>query len=203
MLIWRQLSIRFHEKGQMMNRKELLNNIQNLSKPAIVGISGFGGAGKSTLANDLAKTVGGYVVGVDAFFKNTTDENYSLWEIIDFDRLEQEVLVPFQEGRDISYSAFDWENNTLGQKQEMPTTDLLIVEGVGLFRPNLMQYFDFSIWIDCPLDVAIARGKKRDKEEYGQDHDQLWDGLWQRNDQDYQREYRPKETATTIYSADI
>ncbi len=72
------------------------------------------------------------------------------------------------------------------------------MEGIGLVRPSLMPYFDCSVWVDIPLEVAVERGKRRDREEYKVDHDSLWDELWMPNDRDYFEKYSPKEKVDFI-----
>ena len=82
----------------------------------------------------------------------------------------------------------------------VPHEGVIIVEGVGLFRPELMKYFAYTIWIDVPIDVAIARGKKRDREEYDSPNDELWDGMWKKNDEEYVAAFKPQEVADFVYS---
>ncbi|TSC61399.1 MAG: hypothetical protein Athens041674_789 [Parcubacteria group bacterium Athens0416_74] len=84
--------------------------------------------------------------------------------------------------------------------REVPSTNTLIIEGVGLFRPELMKYFAYTIWVDCPLEEAVARGKKRDKDEHHNPQDELWDGIWKKNDIEYFDTYKPNEIADVIIS---
>ena len=184
--------------GKMIN-KEMMNNISTLEKPAIIGISGFGESGKSTLAKDLANQLKTTYIGIDSFFKSKDHSEYQLWDIFDFKRLEIEVLKPYLSGDlNISYGEFDWEKNKVLSKSVIITNGLLIIEGVGIFRPEIREYFSCPIWIDCPLDVATERGKRRDKEEYGISQDENWDGIWKRNDIQCFNEFSPKRKAVFI-----
>ena len=61
-----------------------------------------------------------------------------------------------------------------------------------------MKYFNYTIWIDCPIEVAIARGKRRDREDYGISQDENWDGIWRNNDLQYFKRFLPKESADYI-----
>jgi uridine kinase len=179
--------------------EELLISIKNLPKPTLVGISGFGGSGKSSVAHKLSEAWDAPVVGVDSFQKKGAfDTAFSLWEIMDYARLEREVLEPFFRGADIRYGHFDASKGAISRMIEMKNTGMLIIEGVGLFRPELMKYFSYKIWVDVPIEVAIARGKKRDREEYGNPTDKLWDGVWKENDLEYYRKLRPDESADMI-----
>ena len=162
----------------LMGIETALSTIQKLPRPAIVAISGFGGSGKSTIAHKIAAELQAPVIGVDSFWQSTTCTTYQYWEVVDFDRLVREILQPFSAGSaELRYGEFDWEKNEVSSQKTIPATDFLIIEGIGVFRPDLMQYFSYTIWIECPLEIAIARGKKRDRDEYGVPQDELWDGI--------------------------
>jgi len=178
---------------------QIIETIQKLTVPYIVGISGFGGSGKSTFANRLASEIQAQIIGVDDFFTTMERLHYKHWEIYDYERLENEVIKPFLSGNTwLSYRAFDWEKNELTGWKATPVDEVLIIEGVGIFRPELMNYFSYTIWIECPIEIAIARGKKRDREQYGVAQDERWDGIWRDNDMQCYREFDPLENADYV-----
>jgi uridine kinase len=184
-----------------MNAFQVVEAIQKLSKPKIVAISGFGGSGKSTFAKLIASELQAPIVGIDSFFTSANAREYERWEVIDYLRLEREVLHPFILGKSIlSYGEFNWEKNEVTATRSLLVNDILIVEGVGLLRPELKQYFTYTIWIECPLEVAIERGKRRDREEYGVPQDELWEGIWCKNDRRCFQEFAPLENADCIIS---
>ena len=78
-----------------------------------------------------------------------------------------------------------------------------MVEGVGLFRPVLTRYFSLMVWVECPLEEAIRRGKKRDREVYNQPPDEAWDGVWRRNDEEYARSCQPAKIADAVYDNSV
>lgn len=179
--------------------QELTTKLKSLPTPTIIAISGFGGSGKSSLANSIGTILNAPVVSIDSFMKpGAFDTDYNLWEIMDFSRFEKEVLKPFSENKSVTYGHFDPKLNKISKTIEVKNNNLIIVEGVGIFRPNLLNYFSYKIWIDCPIDIAIVRGKKRDREEYGNPTDELWDGLWTRNDLEFYEKFKPQEIADYI-----
>ena len=181
--------------------KEILEKLALLPTPKIIGVSGFGGSGKSSFAKELGILTNAPVISIDSFQKNRTDDSYSLWDIMDFSRLEREVLMPFsRQEKKIIYGHFDWETNGIKVINEIENNGILIVEGVGLFRPELVKYFSYTIWIDCSMNESISRGKKRDREEYHNSQDDLWDGVWKTNDSQYYETYKPKESANLVIS---
>lgn len=180
--------------------ERLLNTIRNLSAPRLIGISGFGGSGKSSFAKKLGEALGAPVVGVDSFQKKGAfNTEFSLWEIMDYSRLEKEVLRPFVNNESlIRYGQFDAGSESISGTVEIENNGILIIEGVGLFRPELLKYFSYKIWVDVPVDQAVARGKKRDREGNGGPTDELWDGVWKDNDMQYLGAYKPKESADIV-----
>jgi uridine kinase len=181
--------------------EHIVECILQLQNPAIVGVSGFGGAGKSTVATCISEQTGIPVVGVDSFMKSSTNTHYSNWDIVDFARIEREVFQPFLKGENsIRYGHFDWDKNNITETKEVAHNGYIIVEGVGLFRPNLMQYFAYTIWVDCPTEEAIARGKKRDRDVHHNPQEESWDGVWKQNDEQYLQNFHPKEMVDIIIS---
>ena len=180
--------------------KEIVEIIQGLPLPKLIGISGFGGSGKSTFAKALGSAIDAPVIGVDSFLRDgVLDAQYKLWEIVDFARLDREVLQAFlNKDKAIQYGHFNIPSKAILEMIDVKNAGQLIVEGIGLFRPKLLKYFSYKIWIDCPLETAILRGKKRDREEYYSPSDECWDGIWRENDIQYLQTFEPKKIADLI-----
>lgn len=174
----------------------VIQTLKELPAPTIVAISGFGGSGKSTAASILSELLHAPIICIDPFGEGRGIEDFSNWEGMDFKRFEQEVLIPFSEGiNPLSYHSWRHE-------EKVPHGGLLIVEGVGLFRPELLKYFSYKIWVDAPQDIALERGKKRDADRRNNQPDDAWDskwdGPWKRNDTEYFETHKPKEQADLI-----
>jgi len=181
--------------------KQLIEKLSTLKMPAIIAVSGFGGAGKSTFSSSLGSAISAPVICVDQFGIDRTIENYTHWIGMDFERLEKEILIPFSNGENpVRYGHWDHGANDIVKSVEVPHLGFLIIEGVGLLRPELSKYFAYKIWIDCPQEVANARGKKRDREVHKNPQDEKWDGPWKRNDEEYFNTYKPKDVADLIVS---
>jgi uridine kinase len=165
--------------------------IGRLRSPAVVGISGFGGAGKSTLAASLGLPV---VPGDGFLIRSLCHDVNDSWAGVDRSRLSHQVLEPFRAGAPVAYDCYDWETDAL-VPQVVPVCDVLVVEGVGLIHPSLT--WDLAVWLDVPADVALARGIARDAAQ-GQDLSE-WP-VWAETDRLYHERYRPDLAADLVLS---
>ena len=177
--------------------KNKLYEIKSLPIPAIIAISGYGGSGKSTAAELLSKELNAPIISIDYFFTDKND--YSNWDIIDFNRFKNEVIEPFYKNiNPINFGTQMYGDNKISSSQEIYHNGIIIVEGIGLFRPEINEYFTYKIWIDIFIEEAVNRGKKRDIEVYNNPHDEEWEGIWKRNDLEYFEKYCPKDVADLI-----
>lgn len=160
---------------------------------SIIAVSGFGGAGKSTFSDLLGTITDIPVIRLDSFARDRLENNPVMWDSMDFDRLEKEVLIPFSSGAGhITYGNYHWGENRITKTNTIENKGKLILEGVGLLRPSINKYFSYKIWVDVPKDEAVRRGKKRDREVHNVDRDENWDGIWMRNDTEYFDTFKPK-----------
>jgi uridine kinase len=144
----------------------------------LLAVSGFGGSGKSTLARELAKKLDAPVLGIDEFGTAGVWGRSSDWSGLDRSRLVRQVLAPLKAGEpSVSYdSCYDWENwRSLAVK--LTVNGALVIEGIGIFHPELQAYLDFRIWLDVDLETATRRGIERDRAA-GQTTTQAWTDIW-------------------------
>lgn len=163
------------------------------NQPVIIGIEGFGGSGKSTIANKLADLLGSSsVVSIDDFIikQNIIEDDWDK-QAFDRTRLEREVLIPARSRKEVMYRRLIWDTDTLSDPIQLPKVDYLIVEGISCYHPSIANYYDYKIWVNTPIEIAKQRGQKRDA---GNENEKHWD-LWARNDLAYQQKYHPEQVA--------
>ena len=156
----------------------------------LIAIEGFGGSGKTTVAEQLKNALGSaYIVNIDDFIvkEKLTEPSWDKGAF-DRERLEREVLIPATSNQPIQYEELIWETNTLSEPKKVPSVDYLIVEGISSYHPDIAHYYDYKIWVDTPIEIAKVRGRARDGSS---ENAQYWD-LWAENDLAYQRKHHPE-----------
>lgn len=143
-----------------------------------VAVDGVDGAGKTVFGDELAAHLQPYrpVVraSVDGFHNprairhrlgRTSPLGYYR-DSYDYDRFSEFLLAPFgpQGSRRYRRAAFD---HTTDQPVDSPAEvarpdAALILDGIFLHRPELVDVWDFSIFLDVPFDVSVGRCAVRD-----------------------------------------
>jgi len=153
-----------------------------------VGVDGFGGAGKTTLADELAAAVpGAVVVHVDDFAVPRVPE----WE---WWRLREQLLVPLLDGRPARYQVWDWDRDVGGAWVDVPPGHVVVVEGVSSTRAEVGAPWDLTIWVDAPRSVRLQRALERD----GPELMPRWLDDWMPSEEAYAARERPQERVDLI-----
>ena len=179
----------------------IAKRVAERGRPVAVGISGYGGSGKSTLARELVEIVPDSVrMRGDDFLDPVRSHRRSLdWDGVERARLVDEVLLPFRAGSASTFRRFDWDIRALGELEPVPRGDVMVVDLVGLFHPEALDFLDLTIWCDIDLTTAQARGMKRDA-DLGRDHSRLWREVWVPNERDFEANFAPRERADILHS---
>ena len=182
----------------------LMTILQRLPLPSsgsarLVCIEGLGGAGKSTLAAELAARSGviSLVHGDD--FYGPEERDWQSWtpkegyeRYFDHRRVERELLRPLRTGRRASFPRYDWESNTLDGWVSVEPRDLVLVEGVYLLRAELRPYWDFSIYVETPRELRQARLYARGENDPG------WIARWAAAEDYYEQAEQPARAAGLV-----
>lgn len=168
-----------------MLRSELLNviggRVATISpgRRARVGIDGPDAAGKTTLADELRGVVaasGRPVIraSVDGFhnpasvrYRRGRDSAEGYYDdAFDYATLVTSLLEPLGPGGSGQYrrAAFDLESDRAidSPLEVAPEDAILLFDGVFLHRPELVGYWDFSIFLEVGFDVVLRRAEVRD-----------------------------------------
>jgi uridine kinase len=152
----------------------------------IVAVDGPGGAGKSTFANRLARELGAPLVHTDDFA--SWDNPLDWWP-----RLVEELLEPLARGERASYRRSRWAADDPESWHEVEPTEHLVLEGVSASREAFRPFLTYSVWVETPREIRLARGLERD----GEDARGLWE-QWMAEEDEYVRREHPRERADAV-----
>lgn len=145
----------------------------------MVAIDGVDGAGKTTLATELAGAVAALgrpvvPIGIDNFHQPadvryqrgpTSAEGYYR-DSFDLDRFREFVLTPAAtpSAAHVRTSCHDLTSDERRTPEWTPVagTAVVLVEGVFLHRPELREAWDFSVFLRTSFDVTVPRAVRRD-----------------------------------------
>ncbi len=194
----------------MATYDDLLARVRALAETSeavpVVGISGHGGAGKSTLAARLGADLRLHedqVVPTDCFYAPTCGPDAGLWEQHDWPAIEALVSrarrLPRPERLRFDYR---WWTGQRGV-EDHPMPPVLVVEGIRLLAERTRDWFDLAVWIDLDPDAAGARAKARNLAQ-GDDRAELdlWDTKWIPEGHAYARIERPDTRADVVLRAE-
>jgi uridine kinase len=152
--------------------------LRSARSPVVVAISGYGGSGKSTLVRALLAEIPGStrLRGDDFLHDDRFDQRSPDWDVVDLARLR---------------GALDEFRATAASGA------VLLVDAIGILRPELADAFDLTVWVDVPLETATERGKARDR-SVGDDHDRFWDEVWAPNERDFDARFSPRASADLL-----
>lgn len=153
-----------------------------------VGVDGKGAAGKTTLAARVAAALpGAVVVHIDDFAR----PGVLGWER---DRFRAQVLEPLRSGRPARYQRWDWVSDTGAEWHDVPVGVPVVVEGVSSTDVRLGVPWDFTIWVEAPYEVRLARARERDGEEMLP----VWTQDWMPSEDAYEAEQRPQQRVDLV-----
>lgn len=147
-------------------------------KTVIVGIDGLGGAGKSSISEEIYEKLSGEnipieVLHIDDFIhpkKVRYNDNFPEWECYynlqwRYDYLLERVINPIKKNGTLAdlIELYDKDQDRYEKKPiEIKEGSVVLIEGIFLQREELSQVFDYMIYIDVPEAERLKRVLKRD-----------------------------------------
>ena len=145
--------------------------------PVIIGIAGCSGSGKTTLARELATQLNATLFPLDLYYRDLSQFPLDTRHQRNFDHpdsLESELFIEhirgLTEGRTIQRPVYDFRTHSRVPNTfvEVVPARFVIVEGIlALHFPELYPLYEFSIYVDAPHQVCLARRIHRDMRERG------------------------------------
>ena len=141
----------------------------------VVALDGVDGAGKSVLARELAALLSPrrevHRVPVDGFHqpssrrhaRGRTAETFYR-DSYDHTAIRERLVQPFRAGDPWVTAVHDVEAEVALDLAPEPAAGpdaLLVVDGIFLHRPELVDLWDASVFVDVPFEVSVPRGNAR------------------------------------------
>jgi len=149
------------------------------NRAVLVGISGIDGSGKGFVTEKLAdalrtKSLNVVLISADDWlnlpYVSINPDNYAehFYEhAIRFDEMFERLIVPLRQNREINITAdcADAKATTYREQcYDFRNIEIILLEGIFLFKPAYRRQFDLGVWIDCSFKCALERAIERGQE---------------------------------------
>jgi len=145
----------------------------------LVGISGIDASGKGFITQTVAQRLrkDGWnvaIISADDWLNLPevcmNSDNYAehfYQHAIRFDEMLERFILPLKQTRKINITAdcADAKTTTFCKdRYEFRNVDIVLLEGIFLFKPTYCHHFDLKIWIECSFQTALRRAIARGQE---------------------------------------
>ena len=143
----------------------------------LVGISGIDASGKGFITSQIVEELKEYriaVINVDGwlnlphirFDPARPAENF-YENALRLDEMFERLIVPLRETRNTKVT-MDYAEETGTEFSyhcyEFNDIDIILLEGIFIFKRQFVEHFDLKIWIDCSFQKALERAINRVQE---------------------------------------
>jgi uridine kinase len=148
-------------------------------RAVLVGISGIDASGKGYLAAKIAdrlqmEGLEVALIGADDWL-NLPDvcinpDNYAehFYEhAMRFDEMFEQLIMPLKQKRKLSLIADSADPKATAYRKhryDFRNIDIVLLEGIFLFKPVYRHHFDLTVWIECSFECALERAIERAQE---------------------------------------
>jgi len=144
----------------------------------LIAIDGRAGAGKSTLAKELAELLDGEIISMDDFFLpmelRTEERLKEPGGNVHYERFADEVGLKLVYAMPFEYGVFDCSEMKIASKKHIKNGRIVIVEGSYSLRPEFRDLYDIRIFMDVEPDVQMKRITERNGKEMARRFKDLW-----------------------------
>ncbi|RAN71291.1 aminodeoxychorismate synthase, component I [Bacillus sp. SRB_336] len=138
-------------------------------RPVIIAVDGRSGAGKTTVALELAALLRRHRT-VSLFH---LEDIYPGWDGLadGVERYVSTVLAPLAEGRPAQWTPWNWDTGTWATADDAGSrttavADVVLVEGVGAAHAAARDLVDVVVWVEAPAEARKRRALERDGDTY-------------------------------------
>lgn len=148
-------------------------------RAALVGVSGIDGSGKGYIAGALAcrlsqRDLNVAVINADGWL-NLPHKRFGLANpgehfyahAFRFDEMFSQLILPLRERRSMQLDMEYTEETAAAYRRhtyEFADIDVILLEGIFLFKRGHREAFDLRLWVECSFQTALERALRRAQE---------------------------------------
>lgn len=168
------------KRGESKMIDEILDRFKNRAcknRPFVVGVDGLSGAGKTMLVNNLEIKmkrkypiivihIDDHIVKKNQRYSTGNEEWYEYYFLQwDIDMLKNILFEKiYNNSSTLMLPFYNNVNDKITDKLISITSEsIVIIEGIFLQRKEWRCYYDYVIFIDCPMEIRRGRALNRDK----------------------------------------
>ena len=168
---------------------------RSISRSFVVGINGIDCSGKTTFAKAMSK-----------YFSYYKIENDHL-DIDNFNNpaIESETYKSFVSGswgkKDLNkyYELIiNYSDAIRAVSESKNTHSLVLLEGIFIYKPQLVDFFDFKIYLDIDISLGRKRFAKRSSLKQDKRPFEIYDEIWMLSHIRYESEVHPKRISDLV-----
>jgi len=156
----------YHPAYRLISNKFLqyltvFKKIDSYNNKVICAIDGPCTSGKTYLSNILSQVYDCNIFNMDDFFlqphQRTEERLNAIGENVDHERFLSEVLLPLSNNEEIKYQRYDCHSGKLLEATTITPKRINIIEGVYSQRPELLPYYNFTVYLKIEKDKQKER----------------------------------------------
>lgn len=149
------------------------------ARAMLVGVSGIDASGEGFITQKLAERLreDGRKIAViaaddwlnlpEVFILPDNSGEHFYNHAMRFDEMFELLVIPLRRNRGINVIADCADPRATvfrRQRYDFRDIEVILLEGIFLFKPEYRHYFDLTVWIDCSFKSALERAIERGQE---------------------------------------
>ena len=181
----------------------------------LAGISGIDASGKGLVTTKLAEQIRQKglkvaVINVDGWLNlphirfNPQNAAQNFYEnALRLEEMFERLVLPLKESRSLSLTA-DFAEETAAEYRKheyfYKDIDIILLEGIFLFKNEFVKHFDARFWIECFFETALRRAVRRAQENLSPaDTVRAYESIYFPAQRMHFRRDRPQDSADLIW----
>jgi uridine kinase len=154
-------------------RRAVLSN-----RAFLIGVSGIDASGKGFITEKIANRLqeSGWRIAIinaddwlnlpEVCLSRHKPAEHFYEHAMRFDEMFNQLIIPLKQNGEVDLPAdcSDAKGNTRSHRYEFRKIDIVLLEGIFLFKPAYRHYFDLTAWVECPFETALKRAIERGQE---------------------------------------